>query len=424
MNLIAIITCILLVLCSHTSANTIKLITDPSVCLDDTECSSDTYCDHITSTCVPRVGLNEFCYVFIQSMCEQGLYCGDFVCEPLVPLGRKCFVSDACGPNGVCKDPTFGGKCQTVIGSVRSFYREKCESRQDCATIVDGVARPPARSPVECVTGVCRNPTELLKSLGKQCNPKTNLCDGRRGLLCKITGNKRRYVCQQKVTKEPVTNRYCTNDNRFSACFPQQGFPTVCIPNGIDAKEGFLECLRKPEIVSQGKLCGSDGTTVARCESGLSCEFNPEVAALRGRAYFSCVKTVGEGETCRNIFETNCGPGLFCNSGKCGKGTKPSFTAKFNGEGVRCAHRDCAQGLECEISSRTCMKPIQIVKKGGVCFATKQVRRVSYIFTIEFILTFVSFGLHSYDLYRLALGITIRFLTSSPFKRSAIPTGL
>lgn len=315
-------------------------------------------------------------------MCKQGLYCGDFICKPLVPLGGKCFVSDACGPNGVCKNPTFGGKCQ-AIGSLSSFYRKKCKSRQDCATIVDEVARPPIRSPVECVSGVCRNPTKLLKSLGKQCNPKTDMCDGRRGLVCKITDNKRRYVCQQKVTKEPVTNRYCTNDNRFSMCFPQKGFPTACIPNGIDAKEGFLECLRKPEIVPQGKLCGSDGTIVARCQSGLSCEYSPEVATLRGRAYYSCVKIIREGETCRNSFETKCGPRMFCDSGKCRNGTKASVPTKYSGEGVQCVRSECAQGLKCEIGSRTCQKPTEVVKKGGLCFATKQVQRVSNHFNNE-----------------------------------------
>lgn len=385
MNTINLMTSIfaLLVLSSHVFADDpIRLITDPSVCLDDTECSTDTYCDVITSTCVPRLGRNEFCDVFTQSMCQQGLHCGNFVCEPTVPLGGECFVSDACGPTGVCKNPTFGGKCQPVA-SLISFYREKCESRQDCATIVDGVARPSPRSPVECVTGICRNPTKLLKNLGQQCNPKNDLCDGRRGLICKRTGNKRRFVCQQKVTKEAVTYKYCTNDNRFSQCFPQEGFPTECIPNGVDAEEGFFECLRKPEIVPLGKLCGSDGTTVSRCESGLSCEYNSEVDTLPGFPYFTCVKTIGEGEKCTNSFETRCGPGLFCDSGVCRKGTQNSVTTKYKGEGVGCATGPCAQGLACNLNTLTCVIPSVLVKKGGVCFPTKQVRRVSYLLMIK-----------------------------------------
>lgn len=383
MKMIIFLSCFLL-LSFQISANSPMLITSPSVCLDDTECASDEYCEPINNSCTPRAGLRETCQFFFQSTCKKGLYCdfGD-ICERIVPTGDKCSSDAACGPMGVCdgiQSDNFG-KCVSA-GSLRSFYGRSCESLHDCATLVKDAPRPPVRSPVECVTGVCRDPTNLKKTNGEPCNRKNDLCDGRRGLVCKYSKNAGRSVCQQKVTTEPVFRRYCTIGSPFSMCFPQFGFPNVCISNSFDGT-GFLECQTKPEIVRRGQLCGSDGTTNGICEPGLSCEFNSEVRSERNNAYFSCVQIVGEGEACPNSSTTKCGPGLFCDFGVCRKGSLVTNFIRYNGEGIRCAHRDCAPGLECEFSSRTCQKPIEVVKKGGECFDATQVRRVSYLFQLQ-----------------------------------------
>lgn len=406
MKFLTFISCLLL-LSFQVSANSPMLITSPSVCLDDTECAGDKYCEPVNKSCTPRAGLGKSCQYFFQSTCKKGLYCtiGD-ICKRIVPRGGKCNVHEACGPWGVCDGIESGnsGKCVSA-GPLKSFYGQSCESLHDCATLVNDAPRPPVTSPVECVTGVCRNPRILKKKAGEYCSRKKDLCDGRRGLVCKFNRYARRSVCQQKVTTEPVANRFCTIGSQYSMCFPQFGFPTTCAPNGFDGS-GFFECQKKPELVGRGQLCGSTGAAFGKCKPGLSCEHIDQVDSIRGNnAYFSCVKIVGEGEACPDFTKTQCGPGLFCDFRVCRKGSMKINFVKYNGEGVRCAHRSCAPGLECEYSTRSCQKPIQVVKKGGKCFDSILVRRVSYYFSVNdmkivsimlvyFLILFPSFSQH------------------------------
>lgn len=332
--------------------------------------------------------------------CQNGYYCkgrGEVnggKCALKLSDGQQCGVSaDTSECKGFCATGFFDeldkGVCTTA-----SKIGQPCTQSSHCAgyegSLNDGNAS--GVSKVVCnipkgFIGICEHERNLIKKEGISCNPGKDTCDAMRGLSCRPTKTGRKCMFNTYDRDSPV--RFCNPNGNFSQCNLKNGIPTECRLN-FDSQSpfaslyrGFYQCLRRVEIVPQGKPCNDVGYT--KCEKGTSCETVPGVEQrfLKfARVAKFCVKMKEEGEKCFNKFRYGCAKGLKCEKNVCVKG-KPDRTYTHSYLGRACDSLPCAPGFECVTESGFSTCQLKTVKKSkGKCFSTAFTHTVSFHISI------------------------------------------
>ncbi len=180
----------------------------------------------------------------------------------------------------------------------------------------------------------------------------------------------------------------CVSGSKFSRCSVKQaGFPLECRRNFAFTEKnpfGVDLCARELEVVRRGEVCNRAEHAV--CEAGTTCAPAPGVENIDDEdstpplAY--CMKTASIGKDCQSTFDTVCENGLFCVSGKCGKGSIAQKNDKpFASDWVPCDEKPCAPGLECRtrFGRKFCFLKSVTVGLGNACYDKASKRRVRAI---------------------------------------------
>lgn len=355
-----------------------RLVTDQSVCLSDFECKGNTYCHPTAHTCRPRAAKGQSC--FLSNECRRSLFCNvEGQCEPRKVIGAACnpFTSSACVDGADCD---FDSEKCVSVAPVSPRYGAVCESDSECVAPVDDFL--PDGAPVLCnipsgSSGLCQNPDSLIKTLGADCSQSNDLCDARRGLSCRFSAPMNKSVCMQRGRYQDVRlTRFCTPGSELSRCENRNGVPMECRLGRL-GYEDIFSCEPRQEVLSVGQACHRGDIGV--CGDGLECKLIPSVLTRHRPTWKSCVKVVGAGEGCSDIFTTQCGEGLTCENKVCVEGEKPMFPSNTHvGETLSCeGELPCARGLVCPATGgrRLCSRPTVIQSAGEPCFFTTQVNR-------------------------------------------------
>lgn len=275
--------------------------------------------------------------------------------------------------------------------------------------------------------GKCIPISRRMTKLGIACNPKLDLCDGRRGLSCqKLNGE---FVCIQRATYHANfqfwITPFCTPANQYSKCMPYFGRTTECrlpssckqFPHCEEAMRNqadprmrtdreyilptkfFPSCHGKRKYLKHGAICNIHESEI--CGPELLCYFVPSVKDHPNDSSPEqtrhCVKIIKHvNGDCSDPFRSICNTGLLCVDRRCQKGgklLKRKYHWKKTHLGIHSYDRcdksklPCAPGLVCDKNEGRCNRPKIIVKKGQPCYDISQYRRVSlnsvlYIFIL------------------------------------------
>ncbi len=230
--------------------------------------------------------------------------------------------------------------CELGTGLLRGKVRsgETCDRREDCA------------AGTVCIKagGVCRGTCSAMPHPGDPCGFGCGP-----GLRCETQG---------------------TEDPSDDHCSPLLSVDAPCTQTAECAADLYCRSTCRPRG-KLGEVCVFDPQRLSTCEAGLACDVTPFVPGALGM----CRVPRGVGETCR--FHWSCQPGLVCGgldyqgfpnqapaAGNClppsAEGAACSFTefATFVGD-------ECAAGLFCSGTTRTCARPPQ---RGEACTPSSQ----------------------------------------------------
>lgn len=422
-------------------------------CFNNIQCKPGLYCgetdDSDTERCIPQKKPKEACDEFYEGSCATDGKV-TYKCSPKTfTCGYTGFKGDACSNNEECQKGHYckdadalsgGGKCALKLreGARCGVRSDDSECQGYCATgifaeLEDGVCTTGSRIGEACTQnshcygyenslndpnslgkskivcnipkgyiGICEHERALIKKEGVSCNRSKDRCDAMRGLSCRSTSTGAKCMFNAYDTDSSI--RFCNKDGNFSKCNLKNGIPTECrLSDAISRSlyRGFYQCVRKVEIIPQGKSCNDVG--YARCEKGTSCETvaGVEQQFLKfARVAKFCVQVKQEGEKCFNKFRYGCANGLKCEKNVCVKGTPDrAYTHSYLAK--RCDSQPCVPGFECVTESGFSRCQRKTVKKNkGSCFSTAFTQTVSIFlphhrqgFSVIILLTFLSLSI-------------------------------